>query len=218
MFLAASVLVGCASPPRSYTAKELDGASQNSAPPPSEFLVLPGRSAPQLQTIGNKPADVVAFQIQMSADRGQTWADAFGSPIDLTNDWYSIPAEKEGLGWDVDQISFRARWVFSGPSVTPWSGSVAVKTAGSVSGACSRAMQAAAAVPAGDDNNTEIRDSLDSCENMEQWVTALYLYPQAMIYNYLTLDRINPGNEVSTACSMFPDARACANRDLGVYQ
>jgi hypothetical protein len=78
-------------------------------------------------------------------------------------------------------------------------------------------MQEAAAVSADSDNNKQLRAALDACDNMEQWTTALYLFPQALIYDYGSLDRIQPRDEVAAVCSAFPKTRACKDQSLGAY-
>lgn len=215
----AVALSACTSerPSPQYAVQDLIGAQVVEANAPDAWAVYPGRTVPVLGTVGMPPERAVAFQIQLASE--DSWADVFGSPISLTGSSYALGA----LG-DIDlsnreEVHLRARWVFSGPEVSPWSETRIVKTKDSLPSVCVTAMAKAAEVPLSEDNNEEVRGALSACRTLENFITGLYMYPQVLGYNYGQLNQIRPVETAEIVCTLIQRARACdGGGDLGVYR
>lgn len=200
-----------------FSLEEIGGATAAALDPPSAVEIFPGTDFPHFETVGSRPEDVVALDIEVSLDGGETWGPAFDSPLTFSESGsYSVSGLDSAPDQEEDFI-FRTRWVTAGPGVSNWSKDIQVHAAAFVPPACRSALQAAASVPMAETNDDEIAQSLNACQNMEQWITGLYLYPQATVYHYGQLEMIDPESDAGLVCDLNPSTAACSDRGLGLY-
>lgn len=214
-----ATLVSACAPPY-VTPEYLEDATETaSVPAPEDWTAFPGSSGPVFGSIGPVPDGALALQVEITTDGGESWSDAFGSPINIEEGFYSTTLHQEGdLALTELPAELRARWAFKGPKVTAWSELRTVLDERSVPAACLDAMSAAHALDMSLPRDSYLSDAVRSCENLEQFLTALYLYPGAMDLNYAQLEWIDPREYTSTACMFNSAARACQYpNDFGVY-
>lgn len=201
-----------------FSEEQLRGAHVDASwQPPVDWLVVPGQN-PDVRNVSGIPDRAIGYEVQASTDNGDTWR---GFPYGLVYfGSYSTRQVSVDEAWvSENDYLFRIRWIGKGPSVSPWSSTRVVKSASSVPESCLTAMQDAAKVPEDQDNNPELLRALNSCETMEEWLTALYMTPGARDYTVNTRDEIDPAWEVDLMCDGGPlsNSRACASPALGVY-
>ncbi|MBH0023979.1 hypothetical protein [Salinibacterium sp. SWN248] len=128
-------------------------------------------------------SDAQGWQIQYSVDHGETWIDETSEGMigedaaryagsDIT--WYdrSDPGGTE--------LVIRLRMAFGSETVTPWAEAGPFRTAGSISPACLDGFRTAIDEAEAGSGDSELRRTLDICEDRDEWILAAQMLPRAM--------------------------------------